>query len=151
MASKRTIWMVCNYLMAGTAVAMCAYIFSFMFSSTRFGELPAIPQQNQSRVSVPASSVVTEPPAKAKEQASHAIVSNGNVGGGQAPATNAGVQQPRAAAPASPTGTSAPPIWGDAPHVLAGPPIPNANRQMLPPGFENEDNSLTQAPQKIKK
>jgi hypothetical protein len=149
-ASKRTILMVCNYLMAGTAVVVCAYIFSVMFSSRQFGEPPAVPQQNQSRISVPASSVATEPPATTKEQASHALVSNGNASAGQAPAPSAGVQQARAEAPVSPTRTNASP-WGDAPHVLAGPPTATVNRGLLPPGMENEDNSLLQVPQKIKK
>ena len=135
MATRETVFGVCNWLMVGIALAMCAYVFTDMFSPPSQSEGTPLARQKQYRVSIP-TSAVTSSPSKVEAKSVSALVPNGSAGRQPQPAGGRGLD------------SESPEVrFANAPYV-SGPsaPIPNMNRHLLPPGMENEDNSLSNQP-----
>lgn len=135
MATKKTVFGVCNWLMVGIALALCAYVFTDMFSPPRQSEGTSLAQQEKYRVSIPTSTLISSPP-KVEMKAVSALVPNGSAG-----------RQPQPAGSPGRDSEFPESRFAYAPYVVApATAIPNMNRQTLPPGMENEDNSLSVQP-----
>jgi hypothetical protein len=161
--SKTAVVAACNWLMAGIGLTICFFAFAGIFQSSSPSEWASPSQQDQHQVSVPSSRVPT-PPAQVEMQGVSRAVSTlaTNVSaGGEQPATNKGVAQSlaidnggaqpamnRGAGGLGPADASSERLvsqaaWGNAPYAVApSVPAPTANRALLPPGMENEDNSM---------
>lgn len=133
MVTKGAIFGVCNWLMVGIALAMCAYIFTDMFSSPPQSE--GLSQQGQYRVSTPGSPVTSSPPGVEAK----AVSALGPIGNASRPIQPAGSSGRNGASPISES--------ANVPYPSpTRPPVPNVNRHLLPPGMENEDNALSDQP-----